>query len=201
MPDEVAPPEEPLTKGSTMREMLLWHDRKYGHEETARLAEGLAPEAMAMINPTQPALGILSSSWYPVSLTNPMLTRVQERSGNEGRDFAIEANREVVPRMIKGIYRVMFQAAATPELYAKHVGRLWRRLHTTGTRSMVIRAPGEAVSVLEDWPAHHPVSCWLTIYTMAFVFEAMGYKSWTVERRSCVGHGAARCETILRYER
>jgi hypothetical protein len=184
-----------------MREMLLWHERRFGHEATVSLARDLSPEAMAMINPSLPALGILSSTWYPMSVTHPMLTRVQERSGNEGRDFAIEANREVVPRMIRGVYRVMFKAAATPERYAKHVARLWRQLHSTGTRSMVIRAPGEALSALEDWPAHHPVACWLTIYTMAYVFEAMGYKTWSVDRLSCIGHGAARCETILRYAR
>jgi hypothetical protein len=199
VPEDPATPAEPATKGSTTRELLLWHDRKFGHEATVSLARDLTPAAMAYINPTQPALGILSSSWYPVSVTNPMLSRVVESCGNEGREFAIEANREVVPRMIRGVYRVLFQATATPELYARHVGRLWRRLHTTGERSMVIRAPGEALSVLESWPAHHPLSCWLTIYTMAFVFEAMGYKKWTVDRRACVAHGAARCETILHY--
>jgi len=195
------PQTEPATKGSTIREFLLWHERRYGHEATLDLAADLTPAAMAMINPTLPALGILSSSWYPMSVTHPMLSRVQARCGNEGRDFAIEANREVVPRMIRGVYRVMFKAVVSPEMYARHVGRLWRQLHTTGTRSMTIRAPGEALSVLEDWPAHHPVSCWLTIYTMAQVFEAMGYKKWSVDRLSCVGHGAARCETLLRYAR
>lgn len=199
MPEDPAQPAEPAIKGSTMREFLLWHDRQHGHEATVDLVKDLSPAAMALVNPTQPALGILSSSWYPISVTHPMMTRVVARCGNEGREFAIEANREVVPRMIKGVYRVMFQAAATPELYARHVGRLWRRLHTTGERAMVIRAPGEALSTIEDWPGHHPLACWLTIYTMAFVFEAMGYKKWTVERRACIGHGAARCETILRY--
>ena len=103
--------------------------------------------------------------------------------------------------MIRGVYRVMFQAAASPELYARHIGRLWRRLHTTGDRSMVIRAPGEALSRVDNWHAHHPMSCWVTIYTMAYVFEAMGYKSWSVDRLSCVAHGAQRCETLLRYSK
>jgi hypothetical protein len=201
VPAERPAPSEPATKGSTIRELLLWHDRRYGHEATVALLRDLEPAAMAMVNPTLPALGILSSTWYPMSVTHPMLSRVEERCGNEGRDFAIEANREVVPRMIRGVYRVMFQTVMSPELYARHVGRLWRQLHTTGTRSMTIRAPGEAVSVLEDWGAHHPVACWMTIYTMANVFEAMGFKRWSVERLTCVGHGAARCETLLRYAR
>ena len=192
---------EPQIKGAAIREFLLWHDHKFGHDETARLAEGLAPPLAALVDVTQPALGILGATWYPAALTHHMLDHVVARCGGEGRSFAIEANREVVPRMIRGIYRVLFRAAASPELYARHVPRLWRRLHTTGDRSVVLRAPGEAFSVVESWPAHHPLLCWMTIYTMAFVFEAMGYKHWTVDRLACVGHGAARCETVLRYHR
>jgi hypothetical protein len=194
-------PTEPAIKGSMMRELLLWHDRRFGHDETVQLAQDLPPEARALIDTTQPALGILSASWYPMSVTHPMMSRVAERGGNEGRDFAMQANREVVPRMIRGIYRTMFDVAATPELYAKHVGRLWRRLHTTGERSMDLRAPGEALSRVDRWTGHHPLACWLTIYTMAFVFEAMGFKHWTVERLTCASHGADRCETLLKYKK
>ena len=194
-------PNEPQIKGAAIREFLLWHATKFGQEETAKLAADLPEPLAALIDRSQPAFGILGASWYPARLVHPMLDRLAERGGHEGRDFAREANREVVPRMIRGVYRVMFQAAATPELYARHVPRLWRRLHSTGDRSIVLRAPGEALSVVESWPAHHPVLCWVTIYTMAHVFEAMGYKQWTVERLACVSHGAGRCETLLHYRK
>jgi len=192
---------EPQIKGAAIREFLLWHAGKFGHDQTAQLVVGLPAALAAMVDPSQPALGILGASWYPATLVHPMLDRMAERAGHEGKELARDANREVVPRMIRGIYRVMFRAAATPELYARHVQRLWRRLHSTGERSIVLRAPGEAFSVVEQWPAHHPVLCWVTIYTMAYVFEAMGYRHWTVDRIACVSHGAGRCETVLRYRR
>ncbi len=194
-------PSVPATKGSTIREFLLWHDRRYGHEETAKLAEGLSPDARAMIDPSQPALGILGATWYPTDVTHPMLDRVMGRGPNEGRDLAQHACREVAPRMIRGVYKMLFQSVATPELYAKHIGRMWRRLHNTGDRTMILRAPGEAVSRTENWAAHHPFACWLTIYVMGNVFEAMGFKRWSVERTSCVAHGGPRCETILRFKK
>jgi hypothetical protein len=192
---------EPHIKGAAIREFLLWHDTRYGHGETRALVERVPPPLLALIDPSQPALGILGATWYPTSLTHPMLDRLVARVGNEGRELAREANREVVPRMIRGIYRVLFRAAASPELYARHVPRLWRRLHTTGDRTMILRAPGEILSTTSNWPGHHPVLCWMTIYTMAQVFEAMGYRQWTVERLACVGHGAERCETVLRYRK
>ncbi|MGH7296415.1 MAG: hypothetical protein ACRELB_15865, partial [Polyangiaceae bacterium] len=133
------------------------------------------------------------------TLTHPMLDSLVARAGNEGKEMARDANREVVPRMIRGVYRVLFRAVASPELYARHVPRLWRRLHTTGDRAVVIRAPGEALSTTTRWDGHHPMLCWMTIYTMVYVFEAMGYRQWTVERLACVSHGGDRCETLLRY--
>ena len=154
-----------------------------------------------MLNLARPGLGILGASWYPTTLTHAMLDRIAERHGHEGRDLAREANHDVVPRMIRGIYRMAFRTVASPELYARHVQRLWRRLHTTGERSMELRDDGEAISRVADWAGHHPVLCWVTIYTMAYVFEAMGYKHWTVDRLACVGQGAKCCETTLRYRK
>jgi hypothetical protein len=53
--------------------------------------------------------------------------------------------------------------------------------------------------VLADWPAHHPVLCWVTIYTMFSLFEAMGFEAVTAERIRCAGHGGADCATVLRW--
>lgn len=192
---------EPKIKGSAIREMLLWHDERYGHAETVDLTVPVPPHLLSMLDTTQPALGVLAATWYPISVTHPMLDRVMEVRGNEGRELANAVNRDVVPRMIRGVYRMIFKTVATPELYARHIHRLWRRLHTTGDRSMTIGEHAEALSVVENWPGHHPFLCWTTIYTMAYVFEAMGYPHWSVERIGCVSHGARRCETILRYKR
>jgi len=193
--------QEPRIKGAAIRELLLWHDQRYGHDETVALTERIPPHLMTMLDTTRPALGVLGASWYPITLTHPMLDRVVEVRGNEGREIANAANRVIVPKMIRGIYRMIFRTAATPELYASHIQRLWRRLHTTGDRSMTLLSSSEAHSVVENWPGHHPFLCWSSIYTMAYMFEAMGYARCNAERIACVGHGAARCESILRYER
>ena len=193
--------DEPKIKGAAIREMLLWHDQRYGHAETVALTTSIPAALLTRLDTTRPALGVLGASWYPCSLTHPMLDKVVEIRGNEGRELANAANRDVVPRMIRGVYRMIFRTVATPELYARHIHRLWRRLHTTGDRSMTVREPGEAHSVVANWPGHHVFLCWMTIYTMAYVFEAMGYPHWSVERIACVAHGAPRCETVIRYKR
>jgi hypothetical protein len=186
-------------KGAVLREMIIWYVSRYGRVDADRVFRSVPPSEARLLHRSEPAFGIRTASWYPMSMIRPMLDAVSEGLPDEGRQFAREANASVVPRMVRGLYRVFFDVVATPDRYARHVPRLWRRLHTTGERTMVIRRPGEAFSVVERWPGHHPLLCWTVIYTMAFVFEAMGYKSWEVERVACVAHGADRCETRLTY--
>jgi hypothetical protein len=211
-----APVGEPCLKGAVLREMMIWYVSRYGRVEADRIFRSIPSPQSWRLSRAEPAFGIRASSWYPMSMIHPMLDEVSRGLPDEGRAFAREANAEVVPRVIRGLYKVLFDMAATPERYARQVPRLWQRLHTTGERSMVIRCSGsggpvprgpggifhgEAISLVERWPGHHPLLCWTVIYTMAFVFEAMGYKTWEVERLACVAHGAERCETRLTYRR
>ncbi|HEX8794440.1 MAG TPA: hypothetical protein VF765_26025 [Polyangiaceae bacterium] len=99
---------EPKTKGAATREMLLWHDRRYGHAATVALCDRIPPHLLGMLDLSQPALGVLSATWYPISLTYPMLDRALEQyGGGEGRELAAAINRDLVPKMIHGIYRVI----------------------------------------------------------------------------------------------
>lgn len=181
--------------------MLIWYVTRYGRVEADRIYRAVPPGQARVLNRAEPAFGILASNWYPMSIVRPVLDAATAGLPEEGRSLAREANSVMVPRMIRGVYKVFFDMVATPDRYARHIARLWRRLHTTGDRTMVIRQPGEAFSVVENWPGHHPFLCWTVIYTMGFVFEAMGYKTWEVDRVACVAHGAKRCETVLHYKR
>ena len=50
--------------------------------------------------------------------------------------MAREAARDTVPRMIHGIYKALYETVASPEMYARHVGRHWKKLHDTEERSL-----------------------------------------------------------------
>ena len=119
MPDD-AHADEPRIKGSGVREMLLWHDKQYGHAATVRLAQDTPAHLAWMLDRTQPALGILASSWYPVGVIRPMLDRVIEERGDEGRELAREANREVVPRMEALLRETMGRTGGGERQVARH---------------------------------------------------------------------------------
>ncbi len=187
-------------KGSVMRELALWHERHKGTEATVALTVGLPPDLARLVDVRRPALGLLASTWYPAALAHYLCDRAIDGTTDEGRSIARESNRDIVPRMIHGIYKVLYQSMASPELYAKHVDRQWKKLHTTGERGFVIRAEGQALSTIRNWEGHHPLLCWMMIYTMASLFEAMRFQDVTVERLSCVAHGGEECATVLRWK-
>ncbi len=198
----IAPEGAPLIKGAVLREFLLWYERRaQGTTNVAAIFATFAPELAALVKPSLPALGILASTWYPAALSHAFLDAMLaiEGCGDEGRSMARQANRDIVPRMIRGVYKMLYRTVASPELYARHVGRHWHKLHSTGDRSFVIRAPGEGHSVVANWPGHHPTLCWITIHTMVSLFEMMGYEHVAAERTRCVSHGGAECATVLRW--
>jgi len=183
-----------------MRELTYWYERRHGTVATIALVRDLPPVLERYIDRSRPALGLLASTWYPSALCWHMCDRVIETAHDEGREIAREAARDTVPRMIHGIYKALYETLASPELYARHVGRHWKKLHDTGERSLVIRSPGVAMSTVRDWGGHHPLLCWMTIFTMASLFEAMRFPEVTVERMQCVAHGAGECATLLRWQ-
>jgi hypothetical protein len=184
-----------------VREAFLWYERTYGEERARDLLTGLPDELRGYVDADRPALGILPSTWYPVALVHHALDRATEGERNGGRALARAAVDGIAPMLVRGVYKILYRALASPELYARHVPRMWRQLHSTGSRTLTIRAPGEALSVVEGWDGHHPALCWITIFTMATLFESMQFTKVSVDRIACVSNGAPRCETVLRYSR
>ena len=187
-------------KGSVVHEFLRWFERQPdGAATLKRIGASLSPEDRALVDVTAPGLGLLASQWYPSTLVNVILdgvalglTRVEQRA------LAREACRAVVPKLVRGMYRVMFDGIATPALYARFVPRLWTQLHTTGSRTMTV-AGSTADSVVSNWAGHHPLLCDVVIETMGELFRLMVHRPVTVERLECVSEGGAVCRSTLRW--
>lgn len=160
----------------------------------------MRPEDRGLLNATSPALGIRGSAWYPSPLVHAALDVVAENMGREAqRKFVRDACADVVPRMVAGPYRALFELLASPSLYSRLIQHAWRQLHTTGERTMVLPGPGEAESELSNWPGHHPILCDVTVETMAALFRIMLGSQVQVRRLSCVSEGAATCRTSLSW--
>lgn len=187
-------------KGSAIREFALWYEGRHGRDYAASVIDRLPQELEDHVWRDRQGLGLIATDWYPAEVVHAILDAVAEcRTDAEMKALLRDASEFTVRRLTRGLYQYLFRMVASPGLYAKHVQKAWRTLHTTGTRRVELTSPGVADSTIEAWPAHHPWLCWLTMETMRSVFGAMGCRDLDLDRIECVSSSGARCRAILRY--
>ena len=191
----------PKIKGAAFREFVLWYERTYGTDHLGNAIARVPSDARGGLRSGIPGLGVLASSWYPADIANRLLDAVSAQHDEETlARIARDGSHAIVDVMLFGIYRFLFERVSTPARYARHIGRLWRQLHTTGERQIRLTGANEADSTIADWPAHHPLMCLITIETMGAVFEAMRCREVVVVRTACVTQGSPLCRATIRWK-
>jgi hypothetical protein len=187
-----------MIKGGVLREFLVWYEATHGVSRLRVVAERLPEDLRAFLDPDQPLVKLLASSWYPSRLVFITLDTLTEGfTQADTLKLAYDSNRWVVKHSMSSVYRFALRTLATPEMYAKGVGRFWRQLHSTGQRHVQVLSPTSLESTISDWAGHHPALCTITIETMCALFEAMGKKEVRWSRTACVARGAKACVTQL----
>ncbi len=187
-------------KGSALAYWVDWYAEHHDPEKLMEIVARLPAPARGELDPSDPRLGLIPTAWYPAAAVGRILDGVTEGMSAAERARLIEESTAAgVDQGIRGIFRLAFELLATPERYAKHIQRFWNQLHDTGTRSVTIVGPGEAISLIEDWPGHHPILCAVTMETMAAIFRKMGLSDVEVLRVECVSRHDERCKAILRW--
>jgi hypothetical protein len=189
-----------VIKGAAFREFLLWADETYGARRFHEVLAAVPAPLRALVRADEPALGVLASTWYPAALVHAILDGLFAGMPPHVRHAVLhDACEAVVPRMIRGVYKLLFQVVASPALYARHIQRAWNQLHNTGERRIELVGPTTAHSTIAAWAGHHPALCEITTETMAAVFRAMRCRDARAERVTCVADGAPECRAIVRW--
>jgi hypothetical protein len=191
---------EAMVKGAVIREFVTWFELHQGRERIRTIAERAPEDLRDLLDPDEPLVRILPSSWYPARLVHSILDTLSEDIP-EARlvEMAHDATRWAISRAMNGVYRFTFEKLASPQVYAALVPRLWRQLHTTGERRLQVTGPGQAESVVSSWAGHHPLLCTITVEMMCGLFEKMGCKDVRYKRTSCVSRGAKECVTRVTW--
>lgn len=181
---------EAMLKGAAIREFFAWYEGKFGIENVRAMARRVEPaELRTLLDPDDPIVRFLPSSWYPARLVHAMLDIAMEgRTELEIERFMRDSTRHVVKNGMGSVYRSLLSKLGSPQIYARMIPRMWRQLHDTGERSVVIDEEGHATSTVAHWAGHHPVLCTLSTALMCAIFEEMGKKNlkWTCVH--CIGH-------------
>ena len=179
---------------------MSYYARTFGKDAVVAAMDHIPAELRADIGFVDGLPHLLPNVWYDIRMAHAMVDEMlgHAPAGSQAT-LARDAARVAVAESARGIYRFVLMQVASPELYARHVQRLWRLLHDCGTREIRIVSPGEADSEIRDWPGHHPLLCVFTNETMAALFEVMGARNVVVRRELCVSENAPICRTHISW--
>lgn len=178
-------------KGGAIREFFAWYQQKFGLEGVREMARRVEPpELRALLDPDDPIVNFLASSWYPARLVHVMLEIGMEgRTELEVERLARDAARHVVANSMGSAYRAILKKLGSPQIYARMIPRMWRQLHDTGDRSVIITSEGHATSKIANWAGHHRLVCLLSTALMCAIFEQMGCKNVKWSCVHCIARG------------
>lgn len=196
----LAKPAPGRIKGAAFREFLTWYVLRNGESALRAVADRMDPEWRAHLDPERTVLGVLASEWYPAALVHSLLDALTGGLSTDARaEMADQAARAIMNRMLRGVYKTLFQLMATPERYQRFGPKLWDAYYDTG--SFRIEMPDDLTSIcrISNWDAHHPFICDLNCASAPPVYELMGCKGARVIRTECVSQGSAHCEFVTSW--
>lgn len=187
-------------KGAAFREFLIFYAERKGDDALAAGANGVDPEWQPSLDPRRAALGVLASEWYPAPLVHDLLDALTGHlSRDERAALATDASRAIMNRMLRGIYKTLFQLMATPARYQRFGPKLWDAYYDSGTFRIDMPDDKTAICTVNKWDAHHLFICDLNCAAAVPVYEMMGCKAVRVIRTECVALGSTRCEFVTNW--
>jgi hypothetical protein len=194
------PAETGRIKGAAFREFLNFYAVQNGEQSLRDGAERMAAEWRALLDPERAVLGIIASEWYPAPLVHELLDALTGDLSREQRaELADAASRAIMGRMLRGIYKTLFQLMATPARYQRFGPKLWDAYYDSGEFRIEMPDEKTAVCSVRNWNAHHPFICDLNCAAALPVYEMMGCVSVRVIRTECVSQGSGRCEFVTNW--
>ncbi len=187
-------------KGVALRGLLTWYESAYGRERLVSAFRRLPPAEGCFFDEHRELLGVLPSSWYPMSLVNGLLDELLRDFGPAERaGMAQAAARHVMSSTLTGIHRRLFEMFATPKLYARFAQKLWHAYYDTGIFQVRCLDEHSAESVVSAWGGHTAFTCDLNTHAASLIYEAMGLTGVAARRTACVDDGAAGCRVAVSW--
>lgn len=193
-------------KGAVLREFVLFCEQ---HDDRARLARALGALHEAYpsdVDPERSGGGFLASRWYPAELVHVLVDEtIAGRSPAEQDAIAKHAASVIMGRTLRGVYKFLFSAFATPDLYARHAQKLWSLHYDNGSVHIENKLGDSGSSVTHArvvrWISHHPFVCKLNGSATMPIYEAMGCRDVRCETIACLANGDEHCEWRVQWSR
>lgn len=191
-------------KGAVLREFVLFCEQHDDRERLTRALGALREAYPQDVAPARSGGGFLTSRWYPAELVHVLVDEVTKgRSAAAQQELAQRAAKVIMGRTLSGVYRFLFSTFATPDLYARHVNKLWG-MHYDNGQVQIDNKPRDGVrSVAHQrvvrWISHHPFVCKLNAAAAIPIYEALGGRDVRYETIACVADGDVCCEWLVHW--
>jgi serine/threonine protein kinase len=181
-------------KGTAVRAGLLWFAEAHGEPLLVRAFDQASPELRSVLRPSDPAFGVMASSWYDTSLVGELFDLLERvESPEDASDFTSNLAAAIARDNVNGVYRALFRLIASPPLLEANAQRVWGTYFDEGTLTVRVTAPGSFEARVRGWSHHHPTVCDLLRPFIENVLRGIGYNACVVERTQCVVDGDGQC--------
>jgi hypothetical protein len=172
----------------------LWFAEAYGEAACAKACELASPDLQAVLRSSDPAYGIMASSWYDTTLVGDLVDIVERIAApDEPDEYRSRLAAAVARDNVSGVYRSLFRLVATPSLLEANAQRVWGTYVNEGAFVVRILAPGRFEARVRGWTRHHPALCILVQHLMEQILRSIGYNGLVVERTQCVSTEDGQC--------
>ena len=181
-------------KGLSIVELAKGIRREYGADALARMVAALPAPFRHGLRADLENLGILAGTWYPIEILNSLYDQLAaDLSAAEQHRLAQTIGKEYVDRLLRGIYRFIFESLMTPERYVAHAQRLWDQGCDTGKLELTQVSPQRVDGRILDWPGHHPLGCEVAHHIGVHIYLAMGCRGVKSRYQCKAQSGADAC--------
>ena len=189
-------------KGVAVREFVRWYAEEVGAKHFRACVESMPKDVRQQLDEHAPALGLVSSKWYPAKIIFALMDAIEAQiPAEELPSFAMRGAAAVMDVTLSGVYRILFRMMATPERYAKYGQKLWLTYYDSGSFIIVPEPGGNgATCTISRWKAHHPLICAINRGASIAIYRAMGCREVGCVRESCVSDGATACRFVTRWK-
>jgi hypothetical protein len=188
-------------KGLAIREILRSLKDEVGAARLLETLRTLPPDWAGRIDLSADGLGMLPSTWYPMSMIHAVLDKLLVGLNMQDRSEAARAAaRAMANATLDGVHRSLFELFGTPELYIRYAQKIWGMYYDRGTYEAEVVGHKRVLTSTRDWPGHHVFLCEAAIEVSAITFEKMGLKEVRGTRMACVAGGAPMCTALITWD-
>jgi hypothetical protein len=162
--------------------------------------KALPPELAAMVRWNEGLPRLAPFAWYPCGLVHGVLDGLligqsdwdRQRLSRETADYVMEST-------LKGVYRAIFKAIASPTVMARFSMRLWQLYYDTGESRTVIEGPAQHRGSITGWRGHHPFLCDVNRHSTEWMYRTLGCHHVIAKQVECVSKGAKQCTMLVTW--